>query len=413
MENFFKNNSFQQYIPNFDGVEFLSITIIHTLLLFILVGILVSKPDISSYEIRKEILNLIKSIHILSIIYIVISFLTMKVFNSKFPENLHFIFELKFAVTLALILMILVSLLWFLAAISNDSKSYKICDYKAFLISTFSITYLSYTFLFMIFEKTAIISILVSIILLFMNWGFQILIANVKMKYFELDHINDDFEQLVRQKNEFHTNFNLLVDSIKLKANTWHIEDMYFSSVENIPIFNMHLEFNGKKYKSHETVLNDVQKSFSLDRKSIDKELEQISDIYDENFKNWFEFSRGCLSQLINKQLELYGLLMDKKLARMQDEAFISYFQGDIEGHKNFVKNYTNKIEEEENTLKGYLDLLNSLEEPTLNDCLQTYKTSIEQLNHSLKRVAVLNDRLNFDISKLWLGFDISKLENS
>ena len=366
MKIFLNNNIFQVLISNLRRVTFLDIAIINMLILFAFVGILVIIPSISSYKIRKHIVNLAKFLHLLSILCIAISLFMAKVLNYKLSESLRFFFGLNFAVVLTLAISILVSAAEFLGSIFHHSKSYYINEYKNTLIVTFLTTYISYVFIFIILGKSVSVLILGSIIILCVNIFCQKWLDNMKIYYSRMDK---NLEKCALEKDEFYSNFNLLIDAIK-------------SIIKDNPC-NISMQSNDKDYNSHETLPNEGQKSFSLDEKSINEKL-----------KNGFLDSKAILIKLINKELELCEFLKNQKLSRMQNEKVIKWLNN---GREDLFENYNGKMKDVMTKLKNSLT---SLEQLGINSSyFQMNLIVFEHLNIFLPKVAEINKAFDNAIS--------------
>ena len=360
MEIFLNNNNFQELILNLHRVKFLNIAVIHTLVLLAFIGIVIFIPFISSYKTKADIMNLTKFIHLLSIIWIMISCFIMKALNYKLPESLRFFFGLKFAGILVLAILILVYSLP-----SNASKSY-----KNILINAFLNIYLSYVFIFIALEKSVIVLILGLIIIFFVNRGFQNGINIAEKTYSKIQYIDEDFNQLILMNSEFYLKFKSLRDSIKSIARNNNITiDLY--GIELIGGSNMHI-FNEKKF------LNDVEKSFSLNEHIINENLKEIWVIYNNQHLNDFKYLKDCLEQLISKQFGLYNSLKYQKFDKQLD--------------KEFVGNYKTVIDAEKNKL---ITISNSLINLAFNE--ESYReineVLIKQLEDSLSTVAKLKNK--------------------
>ena len=380
MDKFLNKNIFQELISNLYRVPFLDIAAIYILILFAFVVTLLFIQTFSSWKIKANILRLTKIIHLLSIIWIAISLFMMKAFNSKLSKSLNFVFRLKFAVVLILAIVILVFFAEFLDLIFDDLQPNKPSDYKFFLVRAFLITYLNYAFMFMAAEKSTILLILGPIILFPMNKILQTGLNNAKLKYTDLTsgcyYTNEIFKQLIGMKKSLHSNFGLLFSSMESIAENNGIADtdIKISDIDFVKQPDERISFYGKDYEFPTLALSKIKAS-SFD--TLNQKLDEIEKFLYSNLRNYFYYSKACLKELINKQLELYESLLTRKFdARLNEES---------------VKNYKEQIEGEKKKLKEFFALLHNF---TMKDYPKMNEIFMKKLQDSLKEVGTLSHKL-------------------
>lgn len=378
MEKFSNNNSSRKLIPNLHGFPFLGIAVIHTLILFAFVSMLVFIPAFSFWKIKPKVINWTKIIHLLSILWIVISFFMMKILKPKLSKSLCFFFELKFAGFLALAIGTLV-----FTSASDDPRSDNINDHKFILIGTLLIIYLSYVFIFMALEKSVILLILGTIILFYSNMTLQDKLDIMKMKYSEIQEIDDAFNQLNAMKNEFHLNFCPLVASIKLIAQENKIKIDFFN-VEHIREPNTILFFKNKDYESHGMILKKINVSFESDKEMFDAKLKEIWEVYNEKLQQGFELSNSFLIKLFDKYFQLYDSLMNQQFDERLEKKFVNYYKHKIGIEKLKLSNFGRSVIDFK---KEDYSLMNKL--------------FIKELSDRLSKVGELNKELGEKIVQL------------
>ena len=364
MKKILNSNSFQELFPNLHKVTFLNIAAIYMLTLLAFIGTLVIIPAISSYKIKADIMNWTKFIHLMSIIWIMISFFMMKELNYKLPENLRFFFRLK----LSELLLFAIAIFTFALAY-NPSKSYKLL-----LISTFLNICLSYVFVFMALEKSVIVLILESIILWSMNTYLHVYINVSKNACSEIYPIDDAFNQLIHMNKEFYSNCNSIVKSTDIIAQNNNIT-IGWDDMKDFKESTINIALEDRHWTSHKEFLNDIEESFLTDEQSADKKLKQALEVYKDQLSNNFNWSKEFLELLISKQLGLYNSLKDQKFSEQLDESVVDNYKNDIDAEKN-------KLDEISNSLRNLASNEESYRE--INEVL------IKQLKDSLSRVAEL-----------------------
>ena len=370
----------QELAPNSHRILFLDIAVFNILIMLAFAGILIFMPAISSYKIKANIMDFTRTIHLMNITWIVISCFIMKVFGYKLPVSLRFFFGLKFAGLLVLAIVILV-----FSSTPNDPQSWKIGEYKHVVTSAFSITYLSYVFIFMAFEKSAIALILVSIILLCINIYLQIDLNYRKNEFLNIHNntitIDNAFKQLIKAKEGFHPDFNEAIDAIKAvaKQNNININMLELENFKEHP----NILFENENYDSYEMILNKI----NANSNTYAQKFKKMKVFYLVNFQIHFNYSRAWLKKFINKQLELYELLKNRKFNKDANEVFVNSYKDGIEAEKI-----------------GLNQILISLE--SLTDCLsKDYRIMrgivLKNLGNSLSKVQLICNAFNSNPSKL------------
>ena len=366
MDKFLNKNIFQELISNLYRVPFLDIAAIYMLILFAFVCILIFIPTISSWKIKANILRLTKTIHLLSIIWIVISLFMMKALKYKLPESLNFVFGLKFAVVLILAIVILVYVALALDLIFDDIQPYKISEYKFFLVGTFLITYLNYVFIFMAAKKSVILLILGSIILLYANKFWQNGLNDTNIEYSEIQKIDNDFKQLIASKKSLNANFNSLINLMKSIANDNRIIDVDMSTIDDIKNPYNNILYHEEYYLSHVEILNKIKKS----EHPVNQKLDKMRNFYLNNLQGHFYCSKAGFKKLISKQFQLCDSLENQKLSQGLDEKFVDEYKKQIEAEKKKLR-----------------DLIVLLDESKVEDYPEMNEFFKKELNNSLLRV--------------------------
>ena len=395
----FLNNNFQELILKLHEVKFLNIAVIHTLVLLAFVGILLFIPFISSHKIKENIMNLTKFIHLLSIIWIVISWFIMKALNYKLPESLSYFFRLKCSELLLFAILILVL---FLA--SNVFESYDISDYKSLLIRAFLNIYLSYVFIFMALEKSVIVLILGLIIISFMSKFLHFCINIPKKTYF----IRDDFSQLIHMNKKFYSNCNSIVDSIESMApNNITIE---LNSIEHFKESIINIASKDGSLKPHKEYIKTLLVSFVSDEQNPNEMLKQALEVYNDQLSNNFKQSKEFLEVLIFKQLELYDLLKDQNFSEQLNKKFVENYKNGIEAEVVILNQISSSLGELAINEENYREIneenyreINEENYRAINE--ENYRAInevwIEQLKASISRVENLKNKLNQVIIEL------------
>ena len=320
----FSNNDISQFFE-FNSFN-LSITytvLAHLIILLVLVIILCLMPNITSFYNRQKIISQIQFTYAMSILFMII--FSFKTNGSKLPIIFQFLFELKFATFLTVIVSTVFGIL---VLIFYYFEIYNLNEHKFIAIFTFFFTYLSYVFIFSIqkkFEQELIIG-LIGIALTNYIWYDQL--KKVAVLYFDQNNAvkkMSDESPIVLGQNEY------------FRSNVINIKYDFQEGELATPIIFQNLFYSSNLKNTFKKVMSIAS---SIDDKSCLNRLQNISAVC----KNKYVFIRNKVHLLNEKNLRkispyFFNMNRDRLFKGTND-----YYVADTEGCIKLTKKFISEL---------------------------------------------------------------------